>query len=492
MKIAKQGLTKQLASKLSGSAGVLIGGTLVSQSIMVISSPILLRLYSPSDVGAMFAIIGLLSVITVVASCRYELAIPLALSDDEAVALVVLSLLILGGTATATWFAISVIGQDFFKMVGVAWLSSQNWLIPLGLLAAGIYSIVSYWSIRKKQFAVMAIATAITALTTTAVQLMFYRFGVVGLLVGQVAGQTAGTVALISRAQMWPLLRRSSRVQILQQAKRHRNFPVYSTWEGLVNTASHQVAPVSLAFAFGSGAAGVFAVAHRFMGIPVTLVGLAVGNVFFASVAKQNKEVIRSEFSRTAAKLSLLGMPAIMLLATAAQPAIRLLFGAEWDGVSKLTFWMAPWFYLQLISSPMSLLFSAMERQKDGMIWQVQLFLLRFVAIAIGVASGNAVYTVILFSVASAIAYFVQLVWLSKLAEAGRWEIVVINLHAFAISVVVSSPVWLSKLAFAYSPVAAWMGILSGFAIYAGYALLMLSSNGLLAKSSAALTGRLR
>jgi O-antigen/teichoic acid export membrane protein len=474
MKLSHFVLPESLPSRLFGSAGLLISGTFLAQVILVVSSPILLRLYSPSDVGSLAAIMGLLSVVTVISSCRYELAIPLAEHDDEAAALVVLSLSILTVTSFFTWITVFVFGRDIGSMAGAAWLGSEHWLIPLGLLATGLYSIFNYWCVRKKQFAAIARATAVTAVATTLTQLLLHKFGFVGLLTGQVTGQIAGVVALVSRTQIWPILARSNRAQILWQAKRHRNFPVYSTWEGLVNTASHQVAPIGLAFAFGSGAAGVFAIAHRFLGIPASLVGLAVGNVFFASVAKQSKTGIRSEFTRTAAHLSLLGMPAITLLAVAAPPAIRLLFGAEWEEVGRLAGWMAPWFYLQLISSPMSLLFSATERQKEGMIWQLQLLLLRLAAIGIGAGSGSAFYTVIWFSLASATAYFVQLMWLTNIAGASKRELLGTNIRALAGTILICSPVWIAGVLFERSIEAIWVGILGGVLLYFGYTLLIL------------------
>jgi O-antigen/teichoic acid export membrane protein len=474
MKLSNFALPDILASRLFGNAGLLISGTFLAQVILVVSSPFLLRLYSPSDVGALAAILGLLSVVTVISSCRYEVAIPLAKHDDEAAALVVLSLSILAVTSFFTWIAVIVFGRDIGSMAGAAWLGSEHWLIPLGLLAAGLYSIFNYWCVRKKQFASIAMATAATALATTLTQLLLHKFGFVGLLAGHVTGQIAGVVALVSRTRIWPILARSGRAQILWQAKRHRNFPVYSTWEGLVNAASHQVAPIGLAFAFGSGAAGVFAIAHRFLGIPASLVGLAVGNVFFASVTKQSKTGIRSEFTRTAAYLSLLGMPAITLLAVAAPPAIRLLFGQEWEEVGRLAGWMAPWFYLQLISSPMSLLFSAAERQKEGMIWQLQLLLLRLVAIGVGAGSGSAFYTVIWFSLASATAYFVQLMWLAKIAGASKGELLGTNIKALASTILICSPVWMAGLLFGPSIEVVWVGILGGIVLYFIYTLLIL------------------
>ena len=62
------------------------------------AAPILTRLYDPDDFGLLAVYSGILALVLVVASVRYELAIPLPEDEEEAANIAVLSLLIvLGG-----------------------------------------------------------------------------------------------------------------------------------------------------------------------------------------------------------------------------------------------------------------------------------------------------------------------------------------------------------------------------------------------------------
>ena len=60
------------------------GGTGVAQLVGILSSPIVTRLYTPSDYGAYAVAASVLAVLVSVACIRYEGAIPLPASDVAA------------------------------------------------------------------------------------------------------------------------------------------------------------------------------------------------------------------------------------------------------------------------------------------------------------------------------------------------------------------------------------------------------------------------
>lgn len=69
-------------------------GTVISQIIVVAVSPLLTRLYSSSDFGVYALYLAIASVVTVIATGRYELAIVLPKADEDAAHLILLSLII--------------------------------------------------------------------------------------------------------------------------------------------------------------------------------------------------------------------------------------------------------------------------------------------------------------------------------------------------------------------------------------------------------------
>src|ERR1700712_2285797 len=63
---------------------VMLGGTVLGQMFSVIAAPALTRIYSPAEFGYLNVYGSMLSLLTVLASLRYEMAIPIAVSEIEA------------------------------------------------------------------------------------------------------------------------------------------------------------------------------------------------------------------------------------------------------------------------------------------------------------------------------------------------------------------------------------------------------------------------
>src|ERR1700722_8176614 len=75
------------------SASILAGGTMMAQAIAIASSPVLTRLYKPSDFGALQIFISVLGLVLVAATGRYDVAI--LLPEDEQSSIDLLGLAIL-------------------------------------------------------------------------------------------------------------------------------------------------------------------------------------------------------------------------------------------------------------------------------------------------------------------------------------------------------------------------------------------------------------
>jgi O-antigen/teichoic acid export membrane protein len=63
------------------SVSVLVGGTATAQVISILASPVLTRLYTTEDFGLLAVYGSIIGIVGVIASLRYELAIPIAETD---------------------------------------------------------------------------------------------------------------------------------------------------------------------------------------------------------------------------------------------------------------------------------------------------------------------------------------------------------------------------------------------------------------------------
>ncbi|MDC4533125.1 polysaccharide biosynthesis protein, partial [Acinetobacter baumannii] len=92
-------LLVKINSKLNAQGGflkavsVLVGGTAFAQLVGLICLPILTRLYSPEDYAVLGIYVAIVSILSVIACLRLEIAIPIPEKDAEAKSLLILSLL---------------------------------------------------------------------------------------------------------------------------------------------------------------------------------------------------------------------------------------------------------------------------------------------------------------------------------------------------------------------------------------------------------------
>lgn len=406
---------KKLLPKSTFARGVsvLVGGTAGSQALVVLAAPLLTRLYNPEDFGLLAVYTGLLALFSVVASLRYEMAIPLPASDTEAANVLTLSLLVTVLITGISGVMVILAGPQISQALGSPDLTKYFWLLPLGVFLTGAYKVFNYWAMRTKAFGDIASTRLSQSLVTLAIQIVGYKFGGIALLFGQAGGQGIGSVRLARNAFKHKVFQSWSWQGVLQAATRYKQFPIFSTWEGLLNTAGTQLPPLLFAALFSPAAAGLYSLANRILSLPMTLIGSAIGQVFFSSAAEAHRDGRLGKLvEQLHAKLAHVGLPPAILLILAGPQLFSWVFGADWQDAGEFARWMTPWIYLVFVSSPLSTLFAVMEHQKQGMMFQIILLAARVVALAAGAVNGSLLFTVILFSTASAVCWFGFLVWI--------------------------------------------------------------------------------
>ena len=401
-------------SQFVRSVSVLMGGTASAQLLMVLAAPFLTRLYKPEDFGVLAVYAGLLALLAVIASLRYQLAIPLPACDQEAANIVVLCLMCLVGTTLLSVLLVFFAGVQLANALGVPGLASSLWLLPVGVLFLGTYQVFSYWAVRSKDYKRIAAARIKQSIITLVVQLAGFKLGAVALVAGQAGGQGMGSYTLAKTALTRTEFKRWQGKAVFAVARRYRHFPYFSTWEGFFNTAGVQLPPILFALLFNAGAAGLYALAHRVLAMPISIIGDAVGKVFFSNAAEAYRAgTLGPLVTRVHNKLALLAMPPALILIVAGPKLFGVMFGEQWQQAGEFARWMAPWLYLVFITSPLSTLFAIMEKQRAGFLFQVLLVTLRVVAILAGAWQGSLLFAIILFSSVSALSWAGFLVWIA-------------------------------------------------------------------------------
>lgn len=408
-------------TSFAGDVLKLVSGTTIAQLLGILAAPVLTRLYAPEAFGLAAVFASITSIMGVIACLRYELAIMLPESDEEAANLLGVSLmfaiLISLLTVPIVWWG----GDTLAGWLNAPNLTSYLWLAPLAVLFAGIFTALNYWNSRTKRFGRLSIARVTASVATTTAQLGagFAGFASGGALIGaSVGGSMLATTVL--GAQIW---RDDRKVflgsirwrEMTQGIKRYRKFPLYDIWSALLNTISWQMPAFLLSAFFSSTVVGYYALGFRILQLPMSLIGQSIGQVFFQRASEANLQgnlapLVEAVFRR----LVMIGMFPMLMLAIIGHDLYAVVFGANWAEAGVYTQILAVWAFFWFISSPLSTLFSVLERQEQGLKLNLVIFTTRFGALGVGGYLGSARISLTLFAATGILVYGYLSFWVMK------------------------------------------------------------------------------
>jgi len=349
------------------AVSVVAGGAAFGQLLPIMISPVLTRLYTPADFGVFAVVASVFAVCTAVAALRYETALLLPESEMEGRALLMAALMAVIATSLLSVLLVILV-RPWLTHTNLAAASKYLYWIPAGLLAVGSYMCFESWGLRVRDYKEVGRSRVWQGITAAATQLGLALLvsGPTGLLVGHIAGQSAGATRLARRARALPLKSLPSLSQVRQAACDHSSFPVLGTTATLLNVAALHVPSLCLAFFYGPKVAGWYAIGLRCISLPVNLIGRAVGQVYTSEAAKLAElhyaAQLRQLFRHTAVRLGLIGAVVILPVGVLAPSVVSFIFGRAWAPAGTYILLLSPAVLAQFVTSPVSQSLSVLKR----------------------------------------------------------------------------------------------------------------------------------
>lgn len=434
---------KQLLPKNEFARGVsiLTFGTAGSQILTALFYPLITRLYTPSSFGILAIFSGLLSIILVFSSLRYEQAIILPEKDVDSTNILIACILILLAIVLFLSLIIIFFNKEIINLLKIPTLSNYLFLLPIGVLLAGLYQIFNYWAIRFKNFSLISKTRVSQSITSLAVQVAGYRFGPLSLIMGQILGQATGGGKLGANAFKQIELKKVKLEKIRTALIRYRKFPLLSVWSGLFNTASLQLIPLALASLFSPSSAGLYALTSKVFHTPMSMISGSVANVFFARASETLRTGnINILVSKVYDKMSQIGILPVIFLAISGPRLFPILFGSKWIEAGVYIRLMAPWFFISFVTSPLTNLFAVMEKQVHALFFQLILITLSVISLSVGYLYGSVVFTISLLTLGNTIYYIVVLSWIVQKLGVSKIKIIKNTLSALFFGLLTCSP----------------------------------------------------
>lgn len=390
---------------------VLIAGTALSNLLIVMTTPILTRLYTPEDFGSFSIFLSILYTLTIIVSLRYETAIPLPEKDDDAFHLLVLSSVITVMMSVLTFGV--VIFLHFTDLLHIPGIDGYIWLLSLSLLGIGLFQVMNCWAIRTEEFEAVSRAKVMMNSGQVGPQMLlgFLSPSVLSLLIGEIAGRFFGVVTYVrklkqDRLRYHPI----SMVKMKSVMKRYKSFPLVSSWSALLHNAGSQLPVFFLVAVFDTKTAGFFFLAQKILTIPEGLIGFSASQVYLSQAAQQARlsyREFRTFFWDIVKKMIMMGTVTIGAIALIAPPLIQIVFGNVWTDTGAFIQVLSIMYVMRIIIHPINANFYVFEALKTQTLAEV----IRFSMIVLSLIpamqfAASPIIAILWISIGTSIGYF--------------------------------------------------------------------------------------
>ena len=384
-------MTSGAGASFTRNVLTLLSGTAIAQLIPLLATPVLTRIYTPEQFGALAILLAVANPLSLLVCGRYDLTVVLPRDDERANVLARLALLLAMVVSLLLGGLLWSFREPLSGLMGGEVALPPVLLAPLLFLLMGFFQPLNNWLIRKQAFRAMSVNKMVqtTGITLVSLGLGWWAFEH-GLMVGYVAGW-ALYVAFGAMQVRWKGFRfRPLQFAAMREAAMaYRSFPLYNALPAVMNTATLSIPVFLLTRVFDEQVTGQFNLCRQTIFLPVTFFATSFMQVYMqrASSTVAAGGAVLPSLLRSVQLLGGLALALVLVLLTAGPFLFGLVFGAQWTEAGTYARILALPIALQFVVVPLTPLLPALGHIRAYSIWQVLYFasvlLLGFVAFAL-------------------------------------------------------------------------------------------------------------
>jgi len=397
-------------------------GTVVSQAVVLASSPILSRLFSVADFGILSVFTSISIFLAVLSTGRYEFAIGLP-EEDEKAKQVLLLIVKIGFFVSLSYFGIFFVAKNLLKIHdSTGFLKEKTSLLaPIYIFFIAIYSGLGYWFQRFKRYKEITFANAIQVCITAILSLCFGFLHIKsGMIISLIIGVILSCFFLIARSP--GIITDFFNKPTLAVAKEYSSFPRYMILSDLSLTASQQFIPIVFSILYNTTIVGFFAMANRMLRLPNIVITSSIANVFRNEAIDElrDKGNCQNIYISTFKKLAVMSFPIYLIIFIFSPFLFEWFFGKEWLQAGYFARILSALLMIEFIATPLNSVFYIVEKQKFLMRIQVLLAIGGIFMIYLGYSIfKDPYYSLILFCINSLFFNIVLLYYSYNLSKKG-------------------------------------------------------------------------
>ena len=265
---------------------MLFSGTMLAQVVGFSALVFLGRWYSVEAFGELEVFLRLTGIFVAIAGLRYEMAIVVEDSDDKAVDLTRLSLYLNATVSLVLFIVAFLFARPLAKLFHLQNVYIIYFMPVVIWLTSSTETLVLYRN-RNKQYAKISTNRVATSFSATGYKLAHnWVFSplVNGLVMGQILGQVVGFLQITYRLPF--KLFEYNKLAFSKLARKYKMFPMFSMPAAMLNILATSMPFFIISALDGQMATGYFANAYKLTYLPLSMLSMSIGAVFFERIAR--------------------------------------------------------------------------------------------------------------------------------------------------------------------------------------------------------------
>ena len=343
----------------------------MAQVIGYAIAPILTRLYSNAEIGEMLYYMRLIAFISSIATLRYEAALPLPKRDEHSYLMYRFVYLF------SFWLLVFIAGFLLVFSLVFDLINLQPWFIlfvVLGAAAMIVINVGTSWAVRTGTYGIISRQKITNSLVSNALKwgFFFLNWKSFGLILATLLGFIISALEFI-----WDFRKTHRRFRELFSPrktrvvlKEHREFPLLNLPHVFIDNGRDMLLATLILAYFGEAVYGSYGHAYQMLRIPLMLVGVSVGQLFYnrSSEAMHKQKALTPILSKTIGVLTLISIIPFTVLFFYGTEIFGFVFGTTWGIAGTYAETMAFWLMVNFVLSPISALPLLLNKQRYALI----------------------------------------------------------------------------------------------------------------------------
>lgn len=394
-------------------------GTVFGQVLLVIVSPLLTRIFSPTDFGLLSTFTSISVILSIIFSGRYELAIGLPESRKKAFSIIrllfwlsiITSLLLF--IIVAVLFGLEKLG--FIKSL----ISFTYFLLPIYTFLIINNSALLYLANREKEYSKVSISGLILVVINILISVILGLLQIknLGMILGLIVGMFFSVLYLYRSFLDSNVYKRYEDVKVV--ANEYSYFPKYTLFSDLGINLNQQFLPIVLLNFYSVHIVGIYSLANRMLRLPNIVFTSAIANIFRNEAIDLYKEVgnCKKLYLSILKKLVFIGLIIYTFIFITSPFLFKLFFGNQWSESGFYAQILCVMLFFEFFSQPFNSLFYIRNQQKTYLgLQSFQTFLSISVVIILSIIKMDSYVVLIAYSIISILFSIIFLYYTSKLA----------------------------------------------------------------------------